>query len=241
MLVKLEDPLLLAKAIEIISELVAEVRIKVNEFGMSIVAIDPANVAMVGFRIPKSAFSQFESGNEVLGINLDNLKSILRRCNSKSSLIIKKMENTLHIEIIDRIRRSFTLSLIDIETEEKEIPNLEFSSKIEINSIDFVDCIEDCIVVSDSCSFVVKDEKFIIEAKGLNSARIEFSGDEVKIEAENSRSKYSLEYLQKFLKAAKICDKTLIQFASDNPLRLDFHAEHLSLVFILAPRVETED
>ncbi len=66
MLVKLENPALLSKAIDIVSELVTEVRIKVNECGMSIIAMDPANVAMVGFKLPKSSFSQFETSDEVL-------------------------------------------------------------------------------------------------------------------------------------------------------------------------------
>jgi DNA polymerase III sliding clamp (beta) subunit (PCNA family) len=47
MLVKLDNPMLFSKIIEIISELVMEARIKVNEFGLNITAIDPANVAMV--------------------------------------------------------------------------------------------------------------------------------------------------------------------------------------------------
>ena len=46
MLVRLENPGLLSRVIEIISELVTEVRIKVNEFGLSITAMDPANVAL---------------------------------------------------------------------------------------------------------------------------------------------------------------------------------------------------
>jgi len=241
MLVKLEDPTLLSKAVELISEIVTEVRIKVSEFGMSITAMDPANVAMVGFKLPKSAFSQFESGEEVLGINLDNLKQILKRAGTGSSLIIEKKENTLRIEIQDRIKRNFTLALIDIESEDKEIPNLEFSSKVELSSVDLVASIEDCRVVSDACSFIIKDGKFIIEAKGLNSARSEFSGDEANIQAENCKSRYSLEYLQKFIKGAKLSEKTIINFANDHPLRMDFKAEHLGLSFILAPRVETDD
>jgi len=124
MLVKIENPAVLSKGIEIISELVTEVRIKVNEFGLSITAMDPANVSLVGFKIPKSAFTQFEAGNEVLGVNLDNLKSILKRCGSKSTLVLEKKENTLELSIQDRVRRNFVLALIDIEAEEKEIPNL---------------------------------------------------------------------------------------------------------------------
>ena len=74
MKLKLEDPTFLSKSIDLISELVLEVRIKVNEFGLSIVAIDPANVAMVSLRVPKSAFSEFEVEEEILGVNLENLK-----------------------------------------------------------------------------------------------------------------------------------------------------------------------
>jgi proliferating cell nuclear antigen len=241
MLIKLENPTILSKVVDLISELVTEVRIKVNEFGMSITAIDPANVAMVGFRLPKSSFSEFEADQEVLGINLDSLKKILKRCGTGSSLVLEKQENLLNIQIRDRIRRNFTLSLIDIDREDKEMPNLEFSSRVELNSIDFIPSIEDCGVVSDACSFIIKEGKFIIEAKGLNSAMSEFSGDEAKIEAETCKSRYSLEYLQKFLKGAKLCEKTILQFANDHPLKLEFKTDAMSLSFILAPRVETED
>ena len=241
MLVKLENPLLLSRAVEIISELVSEVKLKVNEFGMSITAMDPANVAMVRFKLPKSAFPQFETGEEVLGINLDDLKRILKRCGPRSSLILEKKENLLEIEIQDRIKRNFSLGLIEIEGEDKELPNLEYSSLVELNSIDLIASIEDCAIVGDACSFKIDENKFIIEAKGLNSARSEFSGDEAKIQAENCKSKYSLEYLQKFIKASKLCEKTTLQFANDHPLNMNVKTESMELSFILAPRVETED
>lgn len=241
MLVKLDDPSLLSKVIEVISEMVTEVKIKINEFGMGITAIDPANVAMVNFRLPKTAFSQFESGNEILGINLDSLKRILRRCSNRTSLILEKKDNLLNIQVQDRIRRNFSLNLIDIEGQEKEMPNLDYSARVEISSLDLVDSIEDCSVVGDACSFIIKNGQFIIEARGLNSARSEFSGDEARIEAEECKSKYSLEYLQKFMKGAKLCDKTRLSFANDHPLKIDLKTEHMELNFILAPRVETED
>jgi proliferating cell nuclear antigen len=241
MLIKLENPALLSKVIEIISELVTEVRIKVNEFGMSITAIDPANVAMIGFKLPKSSFSQFETDNEVLGVNLDNLKQILKRCSSGSFLILEKKENLLEIQIHDKIKRNFKLNLIEIEREEKELPNLEFSSRVELNALDLIASIEDCAVVADACSFIIENGKFIIEGKGLNSARSEFSGDEAQIQAENCKARYSLEYLKKFMKSSKICEKTILQFANDHPLRMNFKTEHMELNFILAPRVETDD
>jgi len=241
MLVKLDNPLLLSKVIDILSELVTEVRIKFNEFGLSIGAIDPANVALVSFKLPKSSFSQFETGEEVLGINLDDLKRILKRCGNGSSLILEKKENFLNILIQDKIKRNFSLNLIEVEAEEKEIPELEYTARVEISSSDLIDSVEDCLVVADACSFIVQEGKFIIEAKGINSAMSEFSGDEAKIEAENCKVRYSLEYLQKFMKGAKLVEKTILNFAEDHPLKLDIKSEHMELNFLLAPRVENED
>jgi proliferating cell nuclear antigen len=241
MKLRLDNTIIFAKPIELVSELVLEVRIKVNEFGLSLTALDPANVAMVNFRLPKSAFTEFESDEEVLGVNLDNLKKILKRCGKSSSLILEKRENVLEIKIEDKIKRNFSLNLIEIESQDREMPQLEYCSKIELDSQDLIDAIEDAAVVSDACSFIVKDEKFIIEAKELNSARAEFSSDIISLKGEDCHSRYSLEYLQKFMKAAKISDKTRINFASNHPLRLDFGEGSFSLSFVLAPRVETED
>jgi len=245
MLVKLENPELLSKAIDLISELVTEVRIKVNEFGMSITAMDPANVSLVNFKLPRSAFTEFQVGSEILGVNLDNLKRILKRASKGGSLILEKRENFLSIQIIDKIKREFNLALIEIESEDidfqEKVSRMEFSSKIEIDSEYLTSSIEDCAVISDACAFKIVEGKFIIEAKGIDSARAEFSGDEIKIEAEDCKAKYSLEYLQKFMKGSKLVQKTNLQFAQDHPLRLDIRAENMEISFILAPRVENED
>jgi len=238
---KLEDPIILAKPIEIISDLVLEVRIKISEYGLSLIAMDPANVAMINFKIPKSAFSEFQADSEILGINLDSLKKVLKRCGKTSSLIFEKQENVLTIKIEDKIRRTFSLGLIEIESEERELPSLEYCSMIELDSQDLIDAIEDVSVISDACSFIVKDNTFIIESKEIDSAKVEFSADTISIKGENCKARYSLEYLQKFMKAAKISEKTKIQFASNHPLRLDFGSGSFGLTFILAPRMETED
>ncbi len=245
MLVKLENPAILSKVIEILSELVSEVRIKISEYGMSITAMDPANVAMVGFRLPRINFSQLETGEETLGINLDDMKRILKRCGIGSSLILEKKENLLEIQIQDRIQRKFTLNLLEIEGEDIDFnaktEKMEFTAKVEMSSVDLIASIEDCAVIADACTFKIDYEKFIIEAKSMNSTQSEFSGDEAKIDAENCRAKYSLEYLQKFIKGAKLVDKTILEFAEDHPLKMQFKTDYLELSFVLAPRVETED
>jgi len=243
MLLKLDHPKLFSDIISIISEMVLEVRIKVNREGMGIIAIDPANVAMISFKLPASAFSELDVENEeVLGVSLDSLKAVLRRIKAGSILTITKQENELKLLIQDKINKEFNLALIEIEGEEKEIPVLDFVSKIEMPSLDFAETIEDCAVVADSCSFISEPDKFLMTAKGsLNSFKSEFTGDAIDIQAQEATSKYSLEYLQKMIKATKITDKIKINFSSDYPLKLEFNTPFIELSFILAPRVETED
>lgn len=242
MKLKLENPKAFSEVIGIISDLVLEVKLKVSQDGLSVSAIDPANVAMILFKMPSTAFSELEvEKEEVLGVSLDSLKAVLRRVKAGSVLILSKEENELKIQIQDKIKREFNLALIDVEGEEKPIPKLDFVSKIEMTSLDFSEAIEDCSVVADSCSFVSDADSFVIQAKGsLNSFKSQFT-DEVNIQAEEATSKYSLEYLQKMVKGTKLTDKVVLNFSNDYPLKLEFNTPLIELFFILAPRVETED
>ena len=56
----LAEPTYLKESINIISDLVNEARFKINKDAMELVAMDPANVAMISFKLPSSAFSQLE-------------------------------------------------------------------------------------------------------------------------------------------------------------------------------------
>ena len=130
------------------------------------------------------------------------------------------------------------MSLIDVESEDKDVPDLKFTCKVELDSNSFSQGIEDASIVADSCSFITGEGFFMIEGSGsLNSARTEFSGDEAQISG-IAKSRYSLEYLMKFIKAARISDKVIINYSEDYPLRLDFPGDKMGMGFILAPRVE---
>ena len=240
MILKLDDPKLMSDAITIISEIVSEVRIKLLEDGMSIIAVDPANVALVIFKLPKESFSQYETGNEIWGVNLDDLKRILRRTGISASITFEEEEGRLKISIFDKIRRTFNLALIEVSSEDKDIPELNFEAKVEMDSEDFAQAIEDANIVADSCSIVANNEFFTIEGSGsLNSAQAKFSKENIEMSG-MGKSKYSLEYMMKFIKATKISNRVVVNFSNDYPLRLDFPGEKMGIGFVLAPRVEND-
>ena len=222
------------------SELVSEVKLKVNKNGLSAIAVDPATVALVSFRIPAETFMLFESGEEELALKLDEFKQILRRAEAGNSISLEKKDNKLLVSIENEVKRNFTLSLINLDEEERGIPVLDkFSSKVEMSSSIFQKAIEDASIVSDSCLFLTKDNKFIIEAKGdLSSCILEFDLNKAKFSGD-AKSKYSLEYLQKFIKATKLSDSLKIKYGNDYPARFDFNG-NVEMTFILAPRSEEE-
>lgn len=242
MQLKLENPKLFTDLVTIISELVTEVKIKVTQEGLSLTAIDPANVAMVYFKMPSDLFSHFHiEKDHILGVNLENLKAVLKRCKLGSVLTITREDNLLRLGIQDKVKRDFALALLDIESEDKEMPTWEFKSVIKMDSVGFTEVIEDCLIVADACTFQATPDKFIIEASGLNSARTEFNKEEVELYSDTSKARFSLEYLNKFTKGAKISTRVTISFSDNHPMRIDFPTGNVMLSFVLAPRIEQED
>ncbi|MBW2994515.1 DNA polymerase sliding clamp, partial [Candidatus Woesearchaeota archaeon] len=80
----LADSTYLKDSITVISELVHEARFKLTKDGIELIAMDPANVAMVVFKLLSSAFTEYELENETeIAINLANFKQILRRAKAQ--------------------------------------------------------------------------------------------------------------------------------------------------------------
>ena len=240
MILKLDEPKLLGDAVDIISNIVTEVRIKLLDDGMSIVAVDPANVALVIFRLPKESFVEYNPGNAVWGVNLADLKKIMKRASGAASVTLEEVEGKLKISVFDKVKRNFNLALIEVSAEDKEVPELNFAARVEMDAKDFAQAVEDVGIVADSCAFVLKDDVFAVEGNGnLNSARLEFSGGDIEIFGQG-KSKYSLEYLMKFIKGMKVSSSVVVSFSDDYPLRLDFPGERMGIGFVLAPRVEND-
>ncbi|NQV08321.1 proliferating cell nuclear antigen (pcna) [Candidatus Woesearchaeota archaeon] len=245
MKLSLADSKYLKDSISIVSELVNEARFKITSDGIKLVAMDPANVAMVVLKLFSSTFVEYDVKKETeIAINLSNLKQILKRAKSNDIVTLElKDENRLNIELKGNTKRTFSLPIIELEEKEQKIPDLKFPVTINTNSVILNEAIEDVDIVAESVSFNIKDGLFVVEASGdLSKANIEIKEDkETKIVAEgdNIKAKYSIEYLKKMITGSKIADKVKIQFNKDYPLKLEYTSvDKVMLSFILAPRVE---
>ncbi len=247
MKLSLAEPKYLKESVTIISELVNEARLKVGKDGIELVAMDPANVAMVIFKLLSSAFSEYSIDKEInISINLNNLKQILRRAKPNDMVTIEVEENKLKVQLRSESVRTFSLPIIDLEEKEQRIPQLSFPISIETSSAFLSEAIEDSDIVAEAVTLMAEHQKFTIRAEGdLSSVNVEIKpSDETKITVEGNekiKAKYSVEYLKKMMQGSKLADRVKVQFNHDYPLKIDYHAiDRVLLSFILAPRVEND-
>ena len=243
----LAEPKYLKDSVSIISELVNEASFKITPQAMELVAMDPANVAMVIFKLLSSCFTEYnvETEQEV-AINLGNLKQILRRAKSNDMLTLELEESKLKIILKGTSTRTFSLPIIDIDEKEQKIPELNFGVTIQADAMVLNDAIEDVDIIAESVSFIAEQGKFTVMAEGdLSKAKVEINESEkTKIslhEGDSIKAKYSIEYLKKMIAGSKLADTVSISFNKDYPLKIEYKKiDKVMLSFILAPRVEND-
>lgn len=244
----LAEPGYLKESIAIISDLVNEARFRVSQDAIELVAMDPANVAMVVFKLLSSAFTEYDVKKDTeMAINLGNFKQILRRASPKDMLTLElDADNRLKIELRSNTTRTFNLPIIELEEKEQKVPDLKFPVTIKTTSGILNEAIADVDVVGESVAFIAEPKKFTLLAEGdLNQAKIEIREDDsTKVETnstEKIKAKYSIEYLKKMINGSKLSDEVTIQFNKDYPLKLEYKViDKVMLSFILAPRVEND-
>lgn len=244
----LAEPSYLKESISIISDLVNEARFKINQNAIELVAMDPANVAMVIFKLLSSSFTEYDVKKDTeIAINLNNLKQVLRRASTKDMLTMElDAENRLKIQLKSTTTRTFNLPIIELEEKEQKVPDLKFPVTINTSSSILNEAIADVDVVGESVTFIAEPKKFTLQAEGdLNQAKIEIKEDDTtKVGMhgdEKVKAKYSIEYLKKMINGSKLSDSVTIQFSKDYPLKLEYKSvDKLMLSFILAPRVEND-
>jgi len=245
----LADVSVLRDSLDAVSSLINEGTFTINNDGLFLQAMDPSTVSMVIFHLLSSAFVDFKVDKEhKLTVNIDALVQVLRRANVTDQIILELDEekNKLLIRMRGSSVRTFSLPLISDEGKQQNAPDLKFPCKVEIEAGVFKEGIKDALMISDFIILNVKNNVFTMKSSGdSSSTKLVLDQDSpslISIEhSSECTAKYSLDYLEKMSRAAKVADTLVLQFGTDYPLRMDYKTlDKLSLTFILAPRVENE-
>lgn len=247
----LAEPKFFKDSITIIADLVSEAKFRVTSAGLELVAMDPANVAMVIFKLLSSSFVECKvkgtNGVEELAVNLNNLKQILRRAKNDDVVTLETTDDAkLTIQFKSNTTRSFSIPTLELDEKEQKVPELTFPISVTTSSSLLSESIDDVSVVAESVTFLGEAKMLSIKAEGdLSKAFIEINADEttvIKAAGEAKyKAKYSLEYLKKMAAAGKMVEQVSLHFNNDYPLKLDYKVtDRLLMSFILAPRVDND-
>lgn len=244
---ELKDTKLFKDSLQAISNLISEGKFQISQDGLKLTAADPAMVALVDFQLEKDAFETYEVEEDTeAGVNLEKLYSILRRAKSSEKLVLELSDSSFILRIKNQSTRTFSLPLLNIDEEVPSTDQLEFSVEADFKSSVLSNGIGDASVVGDAVTISADGDAVTLQAEGNNS-NVEFKiekGSDGLLELESTgkaHSMFSLDYLNKMIKAEKLSDTVKVRMGEDFPMRLDFEIpEKLRLGFILAPRIEEE-
>ncbi len=236
----------LQSTLDSVGVLVDECKIHLDEDGIEIRAVDPANVGMVDLSLDASAFESYEADGGLIGVNLVRLQDIAGMADSGQLVELELDEKTrkLHISI-DGLE--YTLALIDPESirEEPDLPDLDLSSTIVIEGRDIDRAVTAADMVSDHIELGVDDtdEVFYVKAEGdTDDVHLELdSEDLIDLVPGEASSLFSLDYLQDMNKAIPKDTEVTMELGEEFPVKLHFDiAEGEGRVtYMLAPRIQS--
>ncbi len=230
--------------IEVLSVLVQEAKIKLAPHGISSIAVDPANIAMVSLALAKDAFDSFEATDGEIGIDLVKLNRIMEMA-GKDDVIKLDLDENAHKLDIQMHGLAYTMALLDPSSIRKEpkVPILDLPAHIVIRGDDFKRAVKAADKVGDYINIGVKGDTFFMEANGdTDEVQMELTKDQlIDITPGDAKSMFSLNYLQDVSKTAGKVDQITLDVGKDYPMNIKFaFAEgHGQAVYMLAPRVDS--
>ncbi|WP_135821740.1 DNA polymerase sliding clamp [Halostella litorea] len=237
----------LGTALDSVSVLVDECKIHLDDDGIEIRAVDPANVGMVDLSLSADAFESYEADGGVIGVNLSRLEDIVGMADSDQLVELELDEETrkLHIQI-DGLE--YTLALIDPDSirQEPDIPDLDLASEIVIEGADIDRAVTAADMVSDHIALGVDEEKelFYVDAEGdTDDVHLELDREDlIDLQAGPAYSLFSLDYLKDMNKAIAKDAEVTLELGEEFPVKIHFDIAEGNgqVTFMLAPRIQSD-
>ena len=237
----------LRDALDSVSVLVDECKIRLNEEELAIRAVDPANVGMVDLSLDATAFESYEADGGVIGVNLARLEDIAGMANTGDLVHLELNEETrkLHIRI-DGL--AYTLALIDPDSirQEPDIPDLDLPASVVVEGGQLDRGIKAADMVSDHIRLRVDedDETFHIQAEG-DTDDVNLTLDRealIDLAAGPADSLFSLDYLKDMNKAIPSDTEVTVDLGEEFPVKLhyEFAEGQGAVTYMLAPRIQSD-
>ena len=235
-------------ATDAIVNLIDEGQLEIGKDGLSLRAMDPSQIAMVSFAMPKTAFVDYDAPvpSAKVGLNFDNIAKILSRTRGGEKLEISQAENKLQLKFIgEKRKRSFKVPVLDMPAGATKEPALQHDAIIKMSSSHFKESLRDAALVSSHISLSADENGFSIEGHGDSSDLTEENEKqseeiiEMKV-TKPAKATFPLQYLDDIVRACPENAPRLIHLKSNAPLKVEYEVESAKVVYYLAPRIDSD-
>lgn len=235
----------LKSVVDVVSTLIDEAKFKIDANGVSLKAVDPAHVAMIGLHLDKAAFEQFSANDSELGLDLDKLRDVLRLSKSGDIIEMRQDEerNRLVITVGNVTRR---MNLVSTEgMADPKVPNLTLAAKVSVAIEELQRGIKAAESISDHISLNANPEGFEMVSEGdTDMVSLKLPKDLlVSLDCKDSiRSLFPMDYFANMIRAIPVGTVLSINIGNDLPVKLEFEiaSGKGKVKYLLAPRIEND-
>ena len=231
---------IIRKALALLGELSDDVNITFSDQGMKIVAMDTGHVSLTAVKFARGMFDVYSLGKEtVIGVKLSNLVKVLSCVDGPTSFVYD--EETPDYFKIATEHGNFQMGLIDLESEEMEIPVMDFEVEIDADSAVFQKHVKNLAMFGGALRIQAEDEVWMSSSGDIGTGSIRLEGSRMKVSGP-LESSFSLKYINTFCKAANVSKTVALRLSPEQPLLLKYEfAEDSYISFFLAPRYEEDN
>ena len=244
-----------------LKDILLETNISFQPDGIRIINMDKSHTILVHLYLAASNFEFYECKKEkiIIGVNMFHLFKLINSIDNDDTLTIY-IENTDYFDgIVSHLALKFEngdikqcktqkLKLIEPEQDELEVPDVKFSSIINLPSQDFQKIIRDLSCISDKIEIKSVGNEIIFKCQGQFASaeihRAESDGSMGFIVKQDSskiiQGEFSLKNLGYFIKCTNLCSQIEMYLENDLPLVVKYDVASLgSIRLALVPLPST--
>lgn len=240
-----------------LKDILIETNISFTPDGMKIINMDKSHTILAHLHLQAENFEQYfcKYPKIVIGVNMFHLFKLINSIDNDDTLTIYIDDEHYSDGIVSYLGLRFEngeikqcktqlLRLIEPDKEELDVPDVTFSSIINLPSSDFQKIIRDLSPLSDRIEIKCIDNELIFSLQGpfasVQIRRSECDGNLEYVQKQDSnkiiQGEFALKYLSYFIKCTNLCSSIELMLENDLPLIVKYSVASLGdIKLCLAP------
>ena len=240
-----------------LKDILLETNITFKKDGIRIINMDKSHTMLAHLFLAAENFEHYECNKEkiVIGVNMFHLFKLINSIDNDDTLTIYIEESDYNDGIVDNLGLKFEngdikqckiqkLRLIEPDTDELELPEVNFTSILNMPSSDFQKIIRDLANISEKLEIKSVGDELIFLCTGqfaqAEIRRSEMNGSMQFIQKQDStkiiQGEFSLKNLVYFIKCTNLCNQIELYLENDLPLVVKYNVASLGEIKLcLAP------